>query len=107
MIAAAMAIDVGMQLASGNFDVGGDLVDAFVDGLDKLAWGFASRFERDFTKDCIAPFGLFAPLQRDRRVLWYATTTQAAPAADDEGNVSYGPGGFVDQAHNQVPDFNR
>jgi hypothetical protein len=107
MITGSMAADVGVQLMSGNFDVGGDLLDATIDGLDNVLWGLAARVERDYTRDSIASTGRHAAPTPAGGWLLYGTGTQDTPYSDSDGDTSYGPGGFVDHVHGAVPDFNR
>ncbi|MEU3453149.1 hypothetical protein ABZ671_06050 [Micromonospora sp. NPDC006766] len=91
-IAAALAVDVRVQLSTGNTDVLKDLVQAAVDGLDNVAVGFLSKAERDFVGSKIVggtPYGAGA--------LLFGGGTQYVPAGeDDEGDPAYGTGGFVD-----------
>ena len=97
-IAAAGSFDVGMQLGSGNTDVLKNLVQATVDGLDNVAVGFLSKWERDFVGEGIYNRGKHvAGSPNGPGSLIFGGMTQYAPAGkDDDGDPAYGTGGVVD-----------
>lgn len=100
-IGAGMVVDTGFQFAAGNTDVLGDLLQATADGLDNAAKGILSRVERDFFAGKIAGGPNLIP------ALGYAGVTNLAPynapGADD---TQVGPGGYVDNANQYIPDYN-
>ncbi|MBY8874450.1 hypothetical protein K7640_21720 [Micromonospora sp. PLK6-60] len=103
-IAGAGAFDVGMQLGSGNTDVLKDLVQATVDGLDNVAAGFLSKWERDFVG-----YGIHSSARHAAGppngpgYLMYGGSTQVAPAGKDgDGDNVYGTGGVVDNLWGRV-----
>ncbi|MFD2767346.1 WXG100 family type VII secretion target [Micromonospora eburnea] len=97
-VGAALAVDVGMQLGTGNTDVLKNLVQATIDGLDNVAVGFLSKWERDFVGYGIHNSGKHvAGSPNGPGSLMFGLLTQIAPAGDDgEGNTVFGPGGIVD-----------
>lgn len=97
-IAAATSFDVGVQLGSGNVDVLKDLVQATVDGLDNVAAGFLSKWERDFVGYGIHSGGRHVKgSPNGPGYLVYGGMTQVAPAGTDgDGDAIYGTSGVVD-----------
>ncbi len=105
-IGAGMVVDTGFQLAAGNTDVLGDLVQATVDGLDNALWGFASRVERDFVAGGVHPWGKYAAPQKNPGWIAYGTAINTDPYRDSDGDTQYGQGGLVDRFKQLVPDYN-
>ncbi|MFG2101951.1 hypothetical protein ACIBXA_12265 [Micromonospora echinaurantiaca] len=103
-IAAAGAFDVGMQLGTGRTDVLKDLVQATVDGLDNVAAGFLSKWERDFVGYGIHSSGRhIAGSPNGPGYLIYGGMTQVAPAgADADGDTVWGTSGVVDNVWSRV-----
>ncbi|MEV4821191.1 hypothetical protein ACGFIE_28915 [Micromonospora sp. NPDC049275] len=97
-IAGAAAFDVGAHLGSGDVGVLKDLVQATVDGLDNVAAGFLSKWERDFVGYGIhsgARHAVGSPTGPGYLV--YGGGTQLAPAGTDgDGDTVWGTSGVVD-----------
>ncbi|MFG1880467.1 hypothetical protein [Micromonospora sp. NPDC049102] len=97
-IAGAASFDVGTHLGSGDVGVLKDLVQATVDGLDNVAAGFLSKWERDFVGYGIhsgARHAVGSPTGPGYLV--YGGGTQVAPAGTDgDGDTVWGTSGVVD-----------
>lgn len=101
-IGASMAIDTQLHLTTGDFDVLKDLTQAAIDGTDNVIAGFLSKLERDFVGYGIHTSGRHvAGSPNGPGYLIYGGMTQVAPAGkDDDGHMTFGPGGIVDNIWN-------